>query len=108
MIFAFWMIDQPGMLETRNRIRPEHKDHLASVETGIHFAGPLMDETGQHMIGSLLAIDFPDRQAAEAWLAAEPFNQAGVYQRIEIIPMQPLWPRATYDPQSLAQGAAAR
>ena len=106
MLFAFWMIDGPGMLETRHRIRPEHKAHLAAVEPRIHFAGPLLDDDGGHMIGTLLVIDFADRAAAEAWLAAEPFTRAGVYRHTDIRPVQGLWPRATYDPQSLAGQAA--
>ena len=44
------------------------------------FAGPLLDDAGA-MAGSLLVIDFADRAAALAWLAAEPFTRAGVYGR---------------------------
>ena len=56
----------------------------------IAFAGPLLDEAGA-MNGSLLVIDFPDRAAALAWLAAAPFTRGGVYGRGEVCAFRTLW-----------------
>jgi uncharacterized protein YciI len=65
----------------------------------IAFAGPLVADDGETMIGSLLAIDFPDRAAAVAWFQAEPFNQAGLYASAQIHAFRNLWPqRAGFAP----------
>lgn len=92
MLFAFVLHDAPGMAARRLEIRPVHKAYLAAVEESIAFAGPLLDDAGE-MSGSLLVIDFADRAAALAWLAAEPFTRAGVYARSEVSAFRNLWPQ---------------
>jgi uncharacterized protein YciI len=65
----------------------------------IAFAGPLTHDDGVTMIGSLLAIDFDSRDAAQSWLAAEPFALAGLYASTEIHAFVNLWPqRAGFPP----------
>jgi uncharacterized protein YciI len=93
MIFTFILIDRPGAAELRQQVRPEHKAYLAAVAERIAFAGPFVADDGQTMIGSLLAIDFDSRAAAEAWLAAEPFTRAGVYASRTVQAFVNLWPQ---------------
>lgn len=93
MIFTFILLDKPGQGELRQRVRPEHKAYLAAVADRIAFAGPLVHDDGQTMLGSLLAIDFPDRDAAHAWLAAEPFTRAGLYASVTVHAFVNLWPQ---------------
>ena len=93
MIFVFHLLDRADASELRLRVRPEHKAYLAAVADRIAFAGPLTSDDGQTMIGSLLAIDFPDRAAAERWQADEPFTRAGVYQTVSVLPFVNLWPQ---------------
>ena len=93
MIYAFTLIDKPQMGELRQRVRPEHKAYIAAVADRIAFAGPLTHDDGVAMIGSLLAIDFPSRDAAHAWLAAEPFTKAGLYASTSIHAFVNLWPQ---------------
>jgi hypothetical protein len=99
MIFSFILIDKPDAGDLRQRIRPEHKAYLAGVAERIAFAGPLVADDGQTMLGSLLAIDFPSRDAAHAWLADEPFTRAGLYASVTIHAFVNLWPqRAGFAP----------
>ena len=93
MIYIFTLIDKPESAALRQRVRPEHKAYLATVAGQIAFAGPLTHDDGVAMIGSLLAIDFPSRDAAHAWLAAEPFTQAGLYASTSIHAFVNLWPQ---------------
>lgn len=95
MIHVFHLIDKAGCGELRQRVRPEHKAYLAAVGDHIAFAGPLMADDGQAMVGSLLAIDFDSRGAAQAWLADEPFTRAGVYAVSSIHAFVNLWPQKT-------------
>jgi uncharacterized protein YciI len=93
MIFVFHLLDQPNTAALRQRVRPEHKAYLAQVAERIAFAGPLVADDGQTMIGSLLAIDFASRAAAQAWLADEPFTRAGLYATSEVRAFVNLWPQ---------------
>lgn len=95
MLYTFVLIDELGAQDLRNRIRPAHKAYLAEVANRIAFAGPLLDDDGTTMIGSLLAIDFPDREAAHAWLASEPFTLARLYASSIVHAFRNLWPQKT-------------
>ena len=90
MIYVFHLLDKPNQAALRQQIRPEHKAYLAQMADRIAFAGPLLDAHEQ-MIGSLLAIDFESREAAEQWLSHEPFTQAGVYGALRIDAFTNLW-----------------
>jgi len=89
------LIDRPDAAELRQRVRPEHKAYLTAVADRIAFAGPLTQDDGQTMLGSLLVIDFDDRAAAERWMADEPFTKAGLYQTASVLPFVNLWPQRT-------------
>jgi uncharacterized protein YciI len=93
VIYMFRLMDKPDGAALRQRVRPEHKAYLAQVAERIAFAGPLTHDDGVTMIGSLLAIDFPSRAAAMAWLAAEPFTCAGLYAGVEVQAFVNLWPQ---------------
>lgn len=93
MIYVLMLFDRPDAGDLRQRVRPEHKAYLAQAASHIAFAGPLLADDGRTMIGSLLAIDFVDRPAVDAWLAEEPFTRAGLYGRREIHAFENLWPQ---------------
>ena len=93
MIFVLRLLDKPDAAALRQQRRPEHKVYLAQVADRIAFAGPLVQDDGQTMIGSLLAIDFPDRDAVQRWLADEPFTRAGLYASVEVHAFVNLWPQ---------------
>ncbi|MDH4060932.1 MAG: YciI family protein [Aquincola sp.] len=95
MIYVLRLLDKPDAAALRLRVRPEHKAYLAKVAERIAFAGPLMHDDGVTMIGSLLAIDFGNRDAVHAWLADEPFTRAGLYGSVEIHAFVNLWPQKT-------------
>jgi uncharacterized protein YciI len=99
VIFVFHLLDKPGTAELRARLRPAHKAYLAAVADRIAFAGPLVrDDDGTTMIGSLLAIDFADRAAAQAWLADEPFTRGGLYAHTQLHAFVNLWPQRAGHP----------
>jgi uncharacterized protein len=95
MLYTFVLLDKPDAAELRQRVRPEHKAYLAAAGERIAFAGPLTSDDGQRMIGSLLVIDFASRDAAQAWLAGEPFTRAGLYANAAVHAFVNLWPQKT-------------
>jgi uncharacterized protein YciI len=93
MIYVITLLDKPQSADLRQRVRPLHKAYLAAAADRIAFAGPLMNEDGETMIGSLLALDFDSREAALAWLADEPFTRAGLYASTTVTAFVNLWPQ---------------
>lgn len=93
MLFSFILLDKPGAGDVRQRVRPEHKAYLAQVAERIAFAGPFVADDGSTMLGSLLVIDFDSRDAAQAWLAQEPFTRAGLYGSTAVHAFVNLWPQ---------------
>ena len=92
MLFVIYGIDAPGKLETRLAVRPQNLEYLAASEHDMMVAGPLLADDGS-MAGSLLVMDFPDRAAAERWVAESPLTKADVYQSVVIHPFTVKWPR---------------
>ncbi|MGO4302308.1 MULTISPECIES: YciI family protein [unclassified Cupriavidus] len=93
MLYVFHLIDKPGVGDLRLRVRPDHKAYLRAVENQIAFAGPLLAEDGETMVGSLLVIDFPSIEAARRWQAEEPFTVAGVYATSSVHAFSNMWPQ---------------
>jgi uncharacterized protein len=76
-------------LERRRRTRPTHLDSIRPlVDAGnVLVGGALLNESGD-MIGSMLLVEFPDREGVDAWLAGDPYVTAGVWQDIEVQPFR--------------------
>ena len=84
MLFALICDDRPGGVEIRKANRAAHLDYLKDTGVVVQ-AGPFLDEAGI-MVGSLVVVDVPDRAAAEAWAANDPYGRAGVFERVSIRP----------------------
>jgi hypothetical protein len=87
--FALMCFDKPGSLALRMATRDAHFDH-AGATGAVRLGGPFLNEAGE-MIGSLIIIEAADLAAARAWHEADPYKQAGLFERVEIRP----W-RATF------------
>jgi len=73
------MAARPAHFEVVERFKREGK-HL--------YGGAILDDDGQ-MVGSMMVVDFPSRQALEdQWLSIEPYATMGVWQQIEIRPFR--------------------
>ena len=81
MLFAISCFDKPGSLALRQATRPAHLDFVGGQKVVI--GGPLLDLEGAPC-GSLLLLEAPDRAAAEAFVAADPYGKAGLFERVTI------------------------
>lgn len=77
--FAIHCIDKPDSAELRAATRAEHLAYVNTVVDRILVAGPLLRPDGRAM-GSLLIIDFEDRDAAIAFSAGDPYQQVGLFE----------------------------
>ncbi|HEX4509696.1 MAG TPA: YciI family protein [Burkholderiaceae bacterium] len=89
--FAVWARDRPGMLHERLRVREAHRARLQAGAPGVRvlLGGPMLDERGE-MSGSLLVIEAAAVEDVRAFVAGDPYTEAGVYDpgSIQILPWQ--------------------
>lgn len=86
MLFAIHCIDRTGQMQIRLDNRPAHLEHLKAVGERLKFAGPLLDDTGEKPLGSLIVLDCADLAAARAFAAADPYARAGLFERVHVAP----------------------
>ena len=86
MQFLVKAYDGPNMLEKRMEVRPRHLEGMKALGRQIICAGGLLDDEGR-MKGSALVMEFPDRAALDEYLAKEPYVAEGVWQKIEVEPI---------------------
>jgi uncharacterized protein YciI len=85
-LFVLTCTDKPGALEARMGARDAHLAYVR--DSGVlKLGGPLLDDQGA-MAGSLLVIDVADRAAAQAFSDKDPYQAAGVFERVEIRPFK--------------------
>lgn len=87
MLFAFLCTDKPGHLNVRMDTRPAHLDHLnkMNAEGTLKMAGPFLDDEGKPN-GSLVIVEAQDMAAARALAEADPYYQAGLFEKVEVKP----------------------
>jgi len=82
MRFAVICQDKPGALQVRLDTRAAHLAHIDATGV-VEMAGPFLDPQGQ-MTGSLIVLQVDSLQAAQAWAAADPYAQAGLFASVTI------------------------
>jgi uncharacterized protein YciI len=90
LLFVVTRHDMADSVDLRLRARPKHLEYLATVMPCIMGGGALLNSR-QEQIGSMLIIDVPDRHAAEAFAAADPFVAAGLFASTTIDAYRPVF-----------------
>ena len=85
MLFALVARDKPGHLDMRLAARPDHVAFLQKLqaEGSLAFAGPFLD-AGEKPCGSLVVVKAESLGAAEAMLAGDPYQVAGLFAETTI------------------------
>lgn len=86
MHFVAICLDKPDSLDLRLANRAAHLDYLRSYAGTIRTCGPLLADDGETMIGSMLILDVPNRQSADAVLAEDPYQKAHLFASVEVRP----------------------
>ena len=87
-----WLIKcraKPAIDELRAATLPAHTRFLDGYSEVTWYSGPLFTDDNQNAIGSLRLIEFADRVAATAYIDADPYTKAGIFQSIAIERWQP-------------------
>ena len=83
MQFIVKAYDGEGMLDKRMEVRPRHLEGIERIKEHVICAGGLLDDEGK-MKGSVLVMEFENREQLDDYLSNEPSVQNKVWQKIEI------------------------
>ncbi|MBP5386403.1 MAG: hypothetical protein J6Y97_03345 [Prevotella sp.] len=83
MQFVIKAYDGEGMLDKRMEVRPRHLEGMEKMRNHVICAGGLLDDEGK-MKGSLLVMEFQNREELDEYLAHEPYVVEHVWENIEI------------------------
>ena len=99
MLYAIMARDVPASSAARTAARPRHLDRLRALiaEGRLLLAGPFpaVDSTDPGtagMTGSLIVAEFDSLETAREWADADPYIEAGVYERVEVKPFLKVLP----------------
>ena len=99
MLYVLQGEDAPESLETRLAVRPAHLARLEALrdEGRLIVAGPMPaidapDPGPAGFTGSLVIAEFESLEAAQQWLAADPYVTEGVFARTSVQPYKKVLP----------------
>ncbi len=91
MLYVIHGFDKPDHLQLRSDNRPVHVDYLKSFGDRLFAAGPTLDTDG-NMNGSLVIIEFESLAAAQTFAADDPYNKAGLFEKVTVQPWKKVLP----------------
>ncbi len=99
MWYAIMSTDHEGTLSKRLAARPDHVARLVAMRdegrlliAGPHPAVDSQDPGPAGFTGSLVVVDFPSLEEAQAWADQDPYIAAGVYQKVLVKPFNLVLP----------------
>jgi uncharacterized protein YciI len=99
MWYAIFGHDVPDSLEKRMVARPAHVARLQVLQEAgrLLLAGPFpavdaIDPGTAGFTGSLIVAEFISLESAQAWAAADPYVEAGVYAQVAVRPFKKTFP----------------
>ncbi|MXP62552.1 YciI family protein [Roseomonas sp. M0104] len=84
MPYIIETFDKPDSLALRKSTRDEHLDYLDANMDRLLACGAKLKDDGSDAGGGLYIVDVETRAEAEAFIAADPFSKAGLFERVQI------------------------
>lgn len=84
MPFLIVATDKPDSADLRQQTRATHLAYLAENADRLLLAGAQWTDDAQTAVGSVLVLDADSREDAEAFAAADPYAQAGLFASVAI------------------------
>lgn len=86
--YVLYAMDKPDSLDRRLEHYAAHRTYIEANDTAegvsVVMSGPLQTDDGTTMIGSLILIDAPSREAVEQFIAKDPFTSEGIWGKVRI------------------------
>jgi len=86
MLFIAYCIDKADHLHIRMETRPAHVDFLKAKGDALKLAGPSLADDGETPNGSLLIFEDNSLEAAQNWVAGDPYAAAGLFVSVDVKP----------------------
>ncbi|MBQ2856116.1 MAG: hypothetical protein IJE78_03165 [Bacteroidaceae bacterium] len=83
MQFVITAYDGEGMLAKRMEVRPLHLEGMERLKEHLVCAGGLLDDEGK-LKGSVLVMEFQNREEVDEYLASEIYVTEHVWERITV------------------------
>ena len=88
MYFAIIGTDKPGVAEKRSGLQESFiaylRDHPDHPDVTVHEGGPMLAEDGESIVGLLLVVEAPSREAAQAFAMDSPFGRAEIFSDLVV------------------------
>jgi len=84
MPYMIETFDRPGSLDLRAATRDAHLVFLDANKHLLLACGAKLNDDGSTAGGGLYVVDLDNRAEAEAFIAADPFSTAGLFDRVVI------------------------
>jgi hypothetical protein len=82
MLYVLICTDKKDSEDLRKEVRPDHLNYLSDFD--IKLAGPMLDDDQKTMVGSIILIECQNKDEAEAFAEKDPYNLAGLFERVHI------------------------
>ncbi len=92
MYFFIFCNDKPDHQAVRKDNREAHLAYLDKFRDQVVVVGPTLTDDQGGMNGSVLLMDFTDRDAVDAFLAGDPYGQAGLFDSVTVRPWRKVIP----------------
>lgn len=93
MAFLILTTDKADSKHIRDEFRSQHYAFLEERSDLLIASGGLQDDADEEFIGAAIIVDVDTREDAEAFVAADPFTDAGLFETVQIV----RWKKAFLD-----------
>jgi uncharacterized protein len=93
MAYVIYTRDKPDCGAIRDKYRAAHWSYLESRGDVLWASGGLFEQGASRAIGGLIIVDVETREQAEAFMLADPFAKAELFDRVEIL----RWKRSFFE-----------
>lgn len=88
MLYLISCTDRPDAAALRASTRPRHIEYLTALGERLVLGGPRLAADERTALGSTIIVEAESQAAAEAIAAADPYNQAGIFAAVEVVPFR--------------------
>ena len=85
MPFLIETFDKPNHQHVRQANRPEHLEYLEANKALLLACGAKLNDDGSDGGGGLYIVDVETREAAQAFIEADPFHKAALFAEVKIV-----------------------
>ena len=83
-LFAIFCLDRPDCASVRKAKLDEHRAHFQKAGGAVRAAGPMTADVGDAQCGSLIVYEAETIDVARAFIDADPYARAGLFEQITV------------------------